>query len=304
MKMKKALTVAMPILCAIILLALQGRATAVERVLAIGDSWGYALSAPLNSQLAGHGHGDYHVYNAALLGATADAYANNVGGALDITLGLLAAMPTVEVVFISLGGNDLWSMYPTLGDGVFGEIEADLRYLVGRILQTRPDVHILFAGYDILKFDKSDFCLLFAYNCFGRIFPWEVSPLFIEIGNVQRRIADDYPSVTSLNLWGTGQGSPGSPDITKWSPSSYVASADEDCLHLSDSGYNQFALQIYCDYFAPRFGESCQGSSWGAASVAGADLAPWSAGSRRVNGLALVIIPLVAVFVLRRSGKR
>jgi len=302
--MKKALTVAIPVLCAIGLLVFQGRVMAVERVLAIGDSWGYALSDPLNNQLSGHGHGDYHVFNAALLGATADAYANNVGGALDITLGLLAVTPTIEVVFISLGGNDLWSMYPSLGDEVFGESEADLRYLVDRILQTRPDVQILFAGYDILKFDKSDFCLLFAYNCFGRIFPWEVSPLFIEIGNAQRRIADDYPSVTSLSLWGTGQGSPGSPDITKWSPSSYVASGDEDCLHLSDSGYNQFALQIYCSYFAPRFGESCQGSAWGAASVAGTGLNPWSAGSGRLNGVALVIIPLVALFVLRWSRKR
>ncbi len=277
---------------------------ALEKVFVIGDSWAYALADPLNNQMANHGHANYHVYNFALAGTTADAYANNVGGALDLTLTLLVAMPTIEVVFISLGGNDLWTMYPSLGDGVFSEIEADLRYLVDRILAARPDVQILFAGYDVLKFDKSDFCLLFAYNCFGRIFPWEVTPLFIEVGNAQQRIAHDYSSVTYLNLWGTGQGTPGSPDITKWSPSSYVASGDEDCLHLSDYGYNKFALQIYCNYFAPRFGESCSGSSWGAASVAEAGLRySISAHSEGMNILAILIIPLGAFFMLKVTRK-
>ena len=278
-------------------------AMAVNRILAIGDSWGDALPDPLNSQLASHGHADYDVFNFALAGVTADAYAHNVGGALDLTLNLLVAMPTIEVVFISLGGNDLWALYPAIGNGAFAEIEADLRYLVDRILATRPDVDILFAAYDILKFDKSEFCLLFAYSIFGKFLPWEVSPLFIEIGNVQQRIDNDYPAVTYLNLWGTGQGNPGSPDISSWSPSSYVGSEDEDCIHLSDSGYNQFALQIYCQYFAPRFGQSCSGSSWGVSASAEAGSLV-SSTSVHWNGLAVLVIPLFAVIVWKRMRKR
>ena len=60
------------------------------------------------------------------------------------------------------------------------------------------------------------------------------------------RLVISIPPVVNepLGLWGTGQGNPGIPNILAWSPSSYVASDNLDCVHLSTSGYNQFTAQI------------------------------------------------------------
>ena len=236
---------------------LQSSVLASTKVMVIGDSWGDGLSDPLDKQFEDHGHGDWDVVNFAVSGSTADVYANNVGGVLDATLTALATTPSIEVVFISLGGNDLFGGYISQGTGIFNLIEDDLRLIVSQIISVRPDVDILFSGYDILKFDKSNFCLAFAFSQFGVIYPWEVMPLFIEIGQRQQNIADDFVEVTHLDLFGTGQGNPGAPNILEWSPSSYIAESDEDCLHLSDSGHYEFTKAMYCRFFAPRFSETC-----------------------------------------------
>jgi len=274
-------------------------ALAADKVLAIGDSWGYAIPEPLNTHFDTHGHADWDVLNLAVPGGTADAYANDAAGVLTATQTILAATPSIEVVLISLGGNDLWPNYLSQGAAIFTAIENDLRVVVNAILGVRPDVDIVFTGYDILKFDKSNECLLFAYNFFGVVLPWEVSPLFIEIGNRQAAIDADYPEVTYLNLFGTGQGNPGSPNILEWSPSAYVADDNLDCLHLSSSGYTKFTLEIYCQTFAPRFGQSCTAGPWGAASVAGTGEPSGDLSVR--GGLALLLtVPLAAVLLWRR----
>ena len=158
------------------------QALAANKVLAIGDSWGYAIPDPLNGHFNTNGHGDWDVLNLAVPGGSADAYASDMAGVLTLTLNTLAASPGIEVVLISLGGNDFWPNYMSQGSAVFTAIENDLRYIVAQILNVRPDVDIVFTGYDVLKYDKSDICLLFALTYYGVIFPWEVTPLFMEIG--------------------------------------------------------------------------------------------------------------------------
>jgi hypothetical protein len=73
-----------------------------------------------------------------------------------------------------------------------------------------------------------------------------------------------------FGLWGTGQGSPGQPNLFSWSPSAYVASDDLDCLHLSNAGYTLFASQIYKKYFKTRLDEDgCTPSTPGAPVMGG-----------------------------------
>lgn len=274
------------VFCSLVFAA--SEAPAARKVMVVGDSWAYGFYPNLDSQFATYGHGDWDVYAdvqnpwgvmvpVAIPGATAENFGSNAGGVMDLVKRGLQIYPETEVVVISLGGNDFWPNYMSQGAGIFVAIENNLRVVVDEILATR-DVDILFTGYDVLKFDKSDFCLLFALNYFGVVFPWEVTPLFMEIGAAQQRIANDYPEVTCLNLFGTGQGRPGSPDLTKWSPATYVASSTDDCLHLSETGENKFTKEIYCQYFAPRFSETCKpapvcGAAPGvSASMPGADL--------------------------------
>jgi lysophospholipase L1-like esterase len=265
-------------LLAVAVLATATCAHAAGKVVMVGDSWGAALPPYLEAQFDAHDHRDWDVLNLAIPGATADAYASNVGGVLDIVVATVAATPEARYVTISLGGNDLVGGYAGLGYGVFPLIEEDLRTIVGRILAVRPDLQIVLLGYDVLKWDKSGACLLLAYNQFqGHVLPWEVNPLFYEIGNRLHAVSQSYANVTYVNepfgLWGTGQGSPGSPNLFAWSPSAYVASDDLDCLHLSTAGYTQFATQIYAKYFQPRLdGGGCPPSTPGAPAIAG--LAP------------------------------
>lgn len=285
-------------------------AMAARKVMVIGDSWAYGFYPNLGSQFASHGHGDWEVYGdvlgvpVAIPGSLADNFASNAAGVMDTVKSGLVIYPETEAVVISLGGNDFWPNYLSQGPAIFDAIESDLRVVVDQILSVR-DVEIVFTGYDVLKFDKSDVCVLFALNFFGVVFPWEVTPLFMEIGSRQQAIANDYPQVTHLNLFGTCQGSPGAPNLAEWSPSDSVAGDGGDCLHLSEYGETLFTTEIYCQYFAPRFGESCSGPApWSAASDAQAGTLAPSPGSKACNGLAFFLAPLAAVLLWKGFRKR
>lgn len=237
-------------------------AFAGSKVLMIGDRWGAALPPYLEAQFDLNGHPDHDVLNLAVPGASAAAYASNLGGIMDVVVATSAATPEVAYVTISLGGIDLVGGYPGLGSGVFPAIEASLRTVVDRILGVKPSLQIVLLGYDILEWDKSAACLALASAQFqGRVLPWEVNPLFLEIGNRMRAVSESHANVTYVNepfgLWGTGQGSPGAPNLLAWSPSAYVAADDLDCLHLSNAGYTRFARQIYDRYFRPRLAPGC-----------------------------------------------
>ncbi len=298
--MKKVLFICLTLGILISFGAANSSVMAATKVVMIGDSWGWSMPDPLNTHFNNNGHGDWDVLNLSVPGATADAYASDLGGALTLVLNTLAITPSVEVVAICLGGNDFAFGYGGAGSAIFTQIEDDLRYIVDQILAVRPDLDIVFTGYDILKYDKSEFCLLFAFNYFGLVLPWEVTPLFQEILAAQQRIANDYPEASALNLFGTGQGNPGSPNIFQWSPSSYVASEDLDCLHLSSSGYTKFTREIYCQYFAPRFGENCAGPICSVAPGAYAGGAG-SGTSARVHGFVILfLVPLATIAAWKR----
>lgn len=266
-------------------LAAAPRAAGADKVIMLGDSWGAALPPFLEAQFDQNGHPDYDVLNLAIAGATADAYATNAGGVLDFVAATIAASADVRYVTISLGGNDLVGGYPGLGSGVFQQIEDDLRVIVDRVLAAKPSIQIALLGYDVLKWDKSPACLVVAYNQFqGHVLPWEVNPLFLELGNRMNAVSQSHPNVTYVNepfgLWGTGQGNPGQPNLFAWSPSAYVASDAFDCLHLSSAGYTQFASQIYRKYFKPR--------------LDGAGCAPAPPGAPIMGGLAPMLPPFAA----------
>ena len=177
---------------------------------------------------------------------------------------------------------------------MFAEIEADVRTIIDRIFSVKPNLQIALIGYDILKWDKSTFCLLLSYQQFqAHILPWEVNPLFLEIGNRMNAISQSYANVTYVNepfgLWGTGQGSPGAPNVFAWSPSAYVASDDIDCLHLSNAGYTQFASQIYNKYFKTRLPGGC---------------APADPGGPAMSGLGPILLPFAAIRWVRTRRRR
>jgi hypothetical protein len=282
-------------------------ARAEEKVMVIGDSWPAGYADNLDSQFQSHGHGTWDVANWAVPGSTADAWASDTAGVLTNTILYLNLKPSINYVVVSVGGNDLVTGYPAYGDGVFDLIEEDLRTIVQRLSnETYWLLGIVLPGYDILKWDKSTFCLALAQSQFGSILPQVVNPLFLEVGARQQIVAGEFPKAEYLDLWGTGQGKPGDPNIYAWSPSTYVNSSTEDCLHLSETGYTKFTTEIYCQYFAPTaFGQTC--STGPVCSVA-----PGAAAGRTVldgsamgNGIVfLFLAPMATAIFWKRRLRR
>ena len=79
-------------LTAIVALVLAGvtPASANNKVILFGDSWGALMGSALATQFDLNGHADYDVLNLSIPGSTADAYANNAGGVMDATLAYLS----------------------------------------------------------------------------------------------------------------------------------------------------------------------------------------------------------------------
>lgn len=285
--------------CFLILFAaltiLSSSAWATDRVVSIGDSWGYAFPEFLNEQFTLHGHGDTSVLNLAIPGATAQAYADNVGGVLDISKAALLVKPDIQWVFISLGGNDLLGRYLSSGMAVFDEIDADIRYVVSQLLAVRPDIEICLAAYDFPNFEQSEFCILDAALLFGLpITTYEINNLFLGIGQVQETIAADTPRVEYVCMWGTLQGSPCNPDLYAPSPSSMMG-GPEDCIHANSTGYRALSRVIYDTFFAPRLTGGCVGAFW--------------ADGRRQTGswwalILVAVILAVAPMLVLRSKRR
>lgn len=243
------------LLMAVCLLATQQQVTAYEDSLPaipadanfsrtwtiMGDSWGTLLLTPTKNELQQRGlDDDYLVLQGSIPGSTAALWADNTGGILDIIKQVIAISPPQPVLYISLGGNDLLTGYASQGEAIYDQIDADLRTIVAEVVSVRSDVRIIFAAYDILKMDKSLFCLVSAQTFLGSFLPWDVNPLFFRLGQIQAAIAAEYPQVVYANVWGALQGNPGAPNPFIWSPGQYFPDDELDCVHLNDAGYAVF----------------------------------------------------------------
>lgn len=212
----------------------------LRRFTIMGDSWGYLMLDPFKAEFAQRGLSRIDVLQTSIPGSTAEFWADNVGGVLDVIKELIRVDPARPTVYISLSGNDLLQRYPLEGEAVFAEIETDLRTIADELTAVRADVRIILAGYDILNFGRSPFCQDAAQLIFGATTPELVNPILLRLGTIQQAVAADYPQVTYVNLWGTLQGYPGQPDITQWSPEVWMANDDNDCIHLNAWGYRRF----------------------------------------------------------------
>lgn len=119
-------------------------------VVVFGDSWGVPAAPALQMVLTNNGLTET-VVDAAVGGETA-LNLSSASGLLHIT-NTLAANPDVELVHLSIGGNDFlgqWnSTFTTLQqDQLFQAIVDDVEIIVDHILATAPAVLILWSSYD------------------------------------------------------------------------------------------------------------------------------------------------------------
>lgn len=216
-----------------------------------GDSWGFFAFPTFRQHLLDAGYGtSYDIVNRSVPGSHASQWAS--GLFLRSVLRVLASSPGDPTVIFSLGGNDF--LYGDirysgggLEDPIYDLIEERLRSIVDQILAARGDTRILFVGYDVLNLDKTQDCHDLAVDLTGTGLPQDVNPLLVELGELQRRVANDYTNVYYADVTGALQGRPGDPDLTIWSPLKFFIGYigwEQDCIHMGQEGYGVFTGEI------------------------------------------------------------
>ncbi len=135
-----------------------------QRILVIGDSWA-ALewsNRSFQQALINAGLGQFEENGTiAVGGSTADEWANNGTYLANITT-QLTNNPTIDIVYMQIGGNDFLGASPspttemeleTFWSGVWDDIQA----VVDHIQSIRPNAKIIYGNYDyIMDGDASD----------------------------------------------------------------------------------------------------------------------------------------------------
>ncbi len=143
-------------LCIGLLVALGAGAHAqTQRILLIGDSWADIewTNRSFQQALQNAGLGQFEENGIiAIGGSTADQWANN-GTYLDNITTMMTTNPTIDIVFMHLGGNDFLGASPA--PATEGELEAfwdgvfdDIQIVVNHVQSLRPDAKVIWSNYD------------------------------------------------------------------------------------------------------------------------------------------------------------
>ena len=140
-------------------LALVTPAFARERILLVGDSWGYYFSVyeSFESALDVWGFPDVETVDVSYGGSTAAQWATTPW--LNKIDAALAAHPTIDVVHVLLGINDVaWNAFSLLQksaddrDAILDGVGAKLAIVVRHVLDQHPGVEIVLGDYDYVNF--------------------------------------------------------------------------------------------------------------------------------------------------------
>jgi hypothetical protein len=233
------------VLCATVLWA-TGDAYAVRRILLVGDSWAQfpwklgSYQAVLNYN---YGTGTYEVEGTytAIGGSTVNQWANNAippessfpsppgytnMPLLDRINWSLANWPTIDIIHVSITGNDMWAWRadwtPAQTQALYDSVQNDLQTFLNWLRTNHPTKKILLCGYDYTNFTET--CTYgmqeFDWNnvamatllgfTVGDI--WQnkannqaVNQLFVGFGDRMKNVALATPRVDFLNNFGIVQ---------------------------------------------------------------------------------------------------
>ncbi|HOS02091.1 MAG TPA: DUF5011 domain-containing protein, partial [Candidatus Hydrogenedentes bacterium] len=260
-------------------------AFAANRILLVGDSWARGIwESNVMQSVTGQG-----VLGAdtAIGGSTAAAFAANTPwntpmggqGVLDKIGIVLAANPTVDIVYISLSGNDMWGqgnggwtngMDPAAWAQSKATIKANMQTVVNYCLAQRPNVRVVIQGYDYINLADTiwqDTMDLLLWQYLGSPTPRQLNDAFIEVGMEMRAIAAANPArvayVANFGLMQNWKNSPagapkpgtiasgynpypgGNPDYPTPMGALGGTSSNRDAIHLSTAGYTVLVQNIY-----------------------------------------------------------
>ncbi len=260
----------------------EGAAGKTERVLLLGDSWAHVmwLARSLSTVFAEEGfpevieRGDH----TAVGGTRADQWRKPER--LALLAKELAEHPTIDIVHVSLGGNDFFSTWKvSLSDEeearVLGTIASNLEIVVNHILAQRENLTVLLCGYTYLNFEEPrasgavPWCAeegdLSIYSKLGKPTPAELNEGLRRLESRKAALAEKNPRVVYVNNLGLMQyeyGYPskgiapktvplpeGVPDLPSPPESLNLA---QDCAHLSPEGYKTLAKNCFEKFYRER----------------------------------------------------
>ncbi|HLV42282.1 MAG TPA: SGNH/GDSL hydrolase family protein [Brumimicrobium sp.] len=134
-----------------------------EKVLLVGDSWGFLmnLDGTINKVLSDWGHSSYKYYsNLSLVVVGAETVDFLVQAKLDEITNQLINKPSIEYVHLSIGGNDVlgswksqsFSQFQT--DSLRLEVKNNVIQLIEFIKSIRSDIKIVWSGYAYPNFEE------------------------------------------------------------------------------------------------------------------------------------------------------
>lgn len=189
---------------------------AVPRVLLVGDSWPGFMQAFKSIDVALDGVPGYEDYVAlgartAIMGAKAWMYAGPEY--LQKVADELAAHPTIDIVHLSLGGNDMlfgsesyggqrWRpwMSEAEAQAFFDAVVGDIETVIDFILAQRPDVRVALVGYT------------FADRPVSGATKQQVNEAFVQMERTKRDMALSKDRVTYVHNFGLMQYTYGIPE--------------------------------------------------------------------------------------------
>ncbi len=268
----------------------QCQETDKTKILLVGDSWAFFMNfdGTINNVAKDWGHSDIKYYTNLTLsenGAETDDFLTQTK--VDELTNRLSTMPDLEVVHLSIGGNDFlgsWNVdftqaqTETLAESVLARLDT----IISNIHAVRPDVHVFWSGYVYTNFGEVIGSLPSIVQSSHPFYgTWEGMgfPTFQEINTVQnwfqvqilQRYAND-PQVTYVKAPGLMQYVFGQTTNLAVPPSgSYPALSvpmplgdptypsprntmrdygiTKDCFHLSAAGYHAFVSYHFQKFY-------------------------------------------------------
>ena len=246
-------------------------------LLLVGDSWADQQFGDQSHSMvfAALGFGQVQVFGADTVesGSTAAEWATP--GRLAI-IGQALSDPAVEIVQLSVGGNDFldaWNadLDPAAQAALFAAIRADVETIVEFILDARPEVEVLLSFYDYPNFVDTLGGITGALFC-APLWNSMAQPTSLELNAAAVALEQsilsltDHPRVFHVSHFGQMQSLFGFPDMgiapgdlqppgdpALPSPPAALRFSGADCFHLSAEGYDQLVINQFEGYFETRF---------------------------------------------------
>jgi len=248
-------------------------------VLWVGDSWAFFMDVDktFNNSFKKYGHSNYKYLTNSVIaenGAETDDFLKpDKQHMID---SLIKANPSIEVVHLSIGGNDVlgdWKVSSSSGfvDTLFHDISTRMNAIVTFIKTTKPGIKIVWSGYVYPNFGE-----VIQTSGWGSGHPfysnWQKMefPTFIQLNTMLNRFSDSmevysagdpqvefykctgllqntFGQTTPLGIAPSGTYAPyslpmpeGDPNYPSPKTSMRDYGITRDCFHLSPQGYNDF----------------------------------------------------------------